>query len=331
MDKRPSLVVSFPAAVIIYSAFAIGLFFSYIPKFSNMQLLLPAQTVIAAAGAFVLCRRWVLSFFASLAGGMVFGFGTFACSFLCYHPLAGLVYALVPWTFVPAVFFYHWAKLDEKNTAILSGLLSLLPILFILCAYRFTSINYFYPIPLGTSLSFKALLGVIDPIRVKPDIFAPGFYHICAAGLLMGLAVVVRTKRIWTIIFFVIMIFAAFYKPMLNVPPVMWASIPVLFCSLIIASGLETIILAGEADGKWVIASAGLLLLLSVCNIFIAQQTGRFPVSAGLYGIGVVAVMFVFFIAEANLAWHPLRMFILYSAVFLDILISTKHSIDMIF
>ena len=328
INKRPSIVVMLSAALAIYSAFAGILFYPCIQRFSTVQLLFPVQTIIGALGVFVLSRRWVLSFFASLAGGAIFGFGTYACSFHCYHPYAGLVNALLPWCFIPAVFFYRWTKLDQKHTDIISGLLSLMPVLFVLVAYQFAALKYLYPIPLATALSPGALLGIIDPIGVKQDIFAPGFYHVTMAGLLMGIAVLIRTKRFWTIIIFAVAAFAAFYKPILNVPPVVWASIPIMFCSIIIASGLETIILAGASDGKWLLAAVSLLLLLSVLNV---SLTGVFSISASLYAIGLISVLFIYFIAEAHLAWHPLRMLILYSAVFIDILISTRHVIDAIF
>ena len=329
--KRPPFVISFPAAFVAYTIFAAWLFYPYKQNFSAMQFIWPAQTIIAATGVFVISRRWVLSFFASLAGGAVYGFGTYACSLLCYHPFAGIVYAILPWTFVPAVFLYQWINLDRLHTSILSALLVLLTVFFILAAYHFAAAKYFYPIPVQTRLSAKALFGIIDPLGVKQDIFAPGLYHVCMAGLLMGIAVLIKTKRIGMIILFAVTTAAAFYKPVLNVPPVVWASIPVLICSIMIASGLETIVLAGAADGKWLLCSVALLLLLSIADVFLAHQTEIIPLSAALYGIGVVAVLFIYFIAEANIAWHPVRMFILYSAVFLDILISTKRNIDMIF
>jgi hypothetical protein len=274
----------------------------------------------------------VLSFFASLAGGAVYGFGTYACSMLCYHPLAGMIYALIPWTFVPAVFFYRWTNLDSLNTKIISGLLVFLSVLFILAAYQFAARNYFYPIPVQTHLQPRSMLGIIDPIGVKQDVFSPGFYHVSIAGLIIGFVMLVKTKRIGTIILLVLTLAAAFYKPILNVPPVVWASIPVMICALIIASGLEAIILAGAGDGKWLVAAIGILLLLSVVDVFIThEQPGVIPLSAALYGVGVVSVLCIYFIAESNLAWHLLRMFILYSAVFLDIFVSTKHNIDLIF
>jgi hypothetical protein len=327
MEKRPPLAVSLPAAVIFYAAFAGWLFYPYTQKLSHAQFIFPVASVIGATGVFVLCRRWVLSFFASLAGGVVFGFGTYACSFYCYHPLAGLINAFVPWAFVPGVFFYLWAKLGSKTVAIISAVLSLLAFLFILCAYQIAAAKYFYPIPVNTPLTLQSLMGIINPTGVRPDIFAIGFYHVSIAGLIMGVILLVETKRLWTIALFALTISAAFYIPLLNVPPVVWASIPVLFCAIMIAAGLEAIILSGAGDSKWLLTLAAILILF---GLFSGLLTGASGV-VGLYGIGVAAILLIFFIARGNLAWHSARMLVLYSAVFVDIVISTKHVVDVIF
>lgn len=329
--KRPPLFVSLPVAVILYAVFAAVLFWPYQSQLISYKRLFPLETIIASAGVFVLCRRWVLSFFASLAGGAVYGFGTYACSLLCYHPFAGLVYALLPWTFVPAVFFYRWANLDRLNTKIISGLLVLLPILFILAAYNFAAKIYFYPLPANSHLLFSSLLGVIDPIGQKSDAFAFGFYHVCIAGLVMGFAVLLQTGRFGIIFLFAAALFAAFYKPFLNVPPAVWAAPAVLICSVLIASGLETIILAGPGDAKWLVATVGILLMFSVADVFITHHHSVIPISAALYGMSAVSLLAIYFIAGSNLSWHLLRMFILYAAVFIDIFVSTKHNIDIIF
>ncbi|MDD5011398.1 MAG: hypothetical protein PHQ00_04675, partial [Phycisphaerae bacterium] len=199
MDRRPPLIISFPAAVVIYALFAGWLFYPYSQKLTTVQLVfLPAGSVIGAAGVFLLSRRWVLSVFAALAGGAIFGFGMFACSFYCYHPAAGLVNAFVPWFFMPAVFFHRWAKFSPNVIKVFSGLFLLLPILFVLSVYEVAAGMQFYPVPLNTSFTVQGLTGLINPANVKPDSFSPGFYHISIAGLVIGFILLVRTGRIWT-------------------------------------------------------------------------------------------------------------------------------------
>ncbi|PKL49069.1 MAG: hypothetical protein CVV39_03410, partial [Planctomycetes bacterium HGW-Planctomycetes-1] len=61
MNKRPPLIISFPAAVVIYAVFAGWLFYPYAQTLSTVKLVfLPAGSVIGAAGVFLLSRRWVL-------------------------------------------------------------------------------------------------------------------------------------------------------------------------------------------------------------------------------------------------------------------------------
>jgi len=332
MNKRPPMIISFPAAVIIYTVFACWLFYPYTQKLSTVQLVfLPAGSIIGAAGVFLLSRRWVLSFFASLAGGAIFGFATFACSFYCYHPAAGLINAFLPWFFMPAVFFYHWAKFRPNVVTIFSGLFLLLPILFVLSAYEVAAGMQFYPVPLNTFLTVQSLTGLVNPTGVKPDIFAPGFYHVSIAGLVMGFILLIRTNRIWTIVLFVVTVFAAFSPPILNVPPAIWVSVPVMICSLLIAEGLEALVLSGASDSRWLLASVAVLLLAILFNVLLTSRTGVFPQSVGLYGIGVVTVLLIYFIAQSNLAWHNTRMLVLYPAVFIDIIISTRYIVGMIF
>ncbi|OHB58114.1 MAG: hypothetical protein A2Y12_07535 [Planctomycetes bacterium GWF2_42_9] len=329
--KRPLLVVFFLAALLLYTAFAVLLFYPHHQSLVSYKRLFPLEAIIASAGVFILCRRWVLSFFASLIGGAVYGFGTYATSFLCFHPLAGVVYALIPWTFIPAVFFYRLTNLDKLNKKIISALLVFLSIIFIFAAFQFFVKNYFYPIPVQTNLQLRALLGIIAPTGVKQDIFAPGFYHVCIAGLIMGLGVLIETRRIGVIFLFLITSLAAFYKPILNVPPVIWESIPVLICSVIIATGLETIVLAGAGDGRWLLTTVAILLTLSIINIFITDHHTIIPLSAGLFGMGIASVLSIYFIAESNRSWHLARKFILYAPAMIDVIVSTKQNIDMIF
>ncbi len=331
LSKRLPLFLTVPTAVILYAVFAGCLFFPHKQSLTHYKLLFPVESVIASAGVFILCRRWVLSFFASLAGGAIYGFGTYACSLLCFHPFAGLVYALIPWTFVPAVFFYRFSKLAPAHTTIISGLLVFLSILFIFAAYQFSSSKYLFPIPAQTRLLPASLLGIIDSIGVKQDIFAPGFYHVCIAGLVMGTALLIKAKKIGILLLFAGTLAASFYKPVLDVPPVVWTSIPVLICSIIVALGLEAIVLAGAGDGKWLLGAIACLLIFSIANIFITCRQNIIPLSSALYGIGIAAVLAVYFVAESHFSWHLLRMFVLYAAVFIDIFVSTRHNIDSIF
>ncbi|PKL46717.1 MAG: hypothetical protein CVV39_06790, partial [Planctomycetes bacterium HGW-Planctomycetes-1] len=246
-------------------------------------------------------------------------------------PAAGMINAFVPWFFIPAVFFYHWAKFKPSVIKAFSGLFLLLPILFVLSAYEVAAGMQFYPVPLHTSLTVQGLTGLINLTNVKPDIFSPGFYHISIAGLAIGFILLIRTSRTWTMALFILTFFAAFLTPILNVPPVIWASIPVLICSLLIAEGLEALILSGASDSKWLLTSVAVLLLAALLNILLMGKAGVFPRSLGLYGAGVAAVLLIYFIAQSKLVWHGTRMLVLYPAIFIDIIISARYIAGKIF
>jgi hypothetical protein len=76
------------AAVVILSILAAYLYRPHWFQLGGMKLLLPLNSILAAMGCFVLARRWVSSFDASLLAAVVYGFGPFGLSFASYHPLA---------------------------------------------------------------------------------------------------------------------------------------------------------------------------------------------------------------------------------------------------
>jgi branched-subunit amino acid transport protein AzlD len=66
-NKRPPLFITFPAALVFYAVLAVLLFYPYHQSLVSYKRLFPLEAIIASAGVFILCRRWVLSFFASTA------------------------------------------------------------------------------------------------------------------------------------------------------------------------------------------------------------------------------------------------------------------------
>ncbi len=332
MSKKRPPVVLFVLAVIIYTAFTGWLFWAHLGKITQIQRLSLLTPIIAAAGAFLVSGRYVNSFIASFIAGLIYGFGAFASAFLCYHPAAGLIYACLPWTFIPAAFLNKWIYPGDKAIDLFSAVLSLLPFIFIIaCFYLAAMPKYrFVPIPIATGLSTETLTGLSGPANIKPDAFSIGFYHAPLGALAVGLILFFKTRRFWITVIFAVAIFLAFQKPLLNVPPVFWLSLPVLICSIIIAEGLEAFILAGRSDANWLLLSAAVLICQAALNTALGSDPDLF-LSTILSAISLVAVLFIFFIARAGLAAHYPRMLVLYSAVTLDIVIVTKSVIDTIF
>lgn len=331
VNRRPPVIL-FVLAVLIYTAFTGWLFWAHLDKITGIHKLVLLTSILAASGTFLVSERYVNSFIASFIAGLIYGFGAFASAFLCYHPLAGFIYACLPWTFVPAAFLNKWLRPGNKTVDLLSAVLSLLPFIFIILCFHLAAMpKYrFVPIPTGTSLSIETLTGLFSPAGIKPDAFSIGFYHAPLGALAVGLILFFKTRRFWITVILAVSIFLAFQKPFLDVPPVFWMSLPILICSITVAEGLEALVLAGRSDANWLLLAAAVLICQAVLNVALGNDADLF-ISNTISGISIVAVLFIFFIARAGIAAHYPRMLVSYSAVTIDIIIVTKNIIDTIY
>jgi hypothetical protein len=341
INKKLPPPALFFAAVIIYAVFAGWLFWPHLNKFAGSQRIFLIIPVVSAAGVFLLGRRYVNSFVACFFAGVIYGFGPFASAFYCgYHPFAALIYACLPWTFIPAVFLYKLPKagdnkmvsLSNQTTNLLSAVLSLLPFIFIIACFALAAMPRYclIPIPIGTAVSAKSFTAIVTPLSFSVDAFSVGFYHAPFGALIVGLVLFFKTRRFWTAALFVLAVCLSFYKPLLNVPAVFWLSLPVLICSIVCAEGFEAMTLAGKADSNWLLLSAAALIFQAGLNFALAKSP-VFPLPVGLSAIAIIAVLLIFFIARSGLAMHLSRMAVLYISVFIDIVIVTRHIIDKIF
>lgn len=325
----------FFTATIIYAAFTAWLFWPHLNKIAGPQKIFLITPIISSAGVFLLARRYVNSFVASFLAGIIYGFGPFASAFLppCgYHPFASLIYACLPWTFIPAVFVYKLAKVSDKATNLLAVVLSLLPFVFVIACFALAATPKYrlIPIPITTAVTAKSFAALVNSFSFPVDAFSVGFYHVPLGALAVGLILFFKTRRFWTAVLFALAVFLALYKPILDVPSIFWLSFVILICSLIIAEGFEAIVLAGKADANWLLLAAAVLILQAGMHLALYKS----PVSSLSTGISIISalsVLFIFVISRTGLAMHYARMFALYATVFLDIVIVTRHIIDMIF
>jgi hypothetical protein len=317
-------------ALLIYGVFAVWLFIPHTDKLTGYENIFYAFPVIASLGVFAISRRYAASFFAGLVGGAVYGFGSFACSFLCFHPFASLVYAFLPWSFLPAAFIHKYLTTGEKTTVFISACLSLLPFLFFIGCFAGAAHFYLFPIPTGSAVSVKNFIAILNPARVSADSFSIGFYHapLCAAAI--GAVLFCKTRRYWIAILSAVAIFLCFYKPILNIPPVLWLSFPVLICSVAIASGLEALVLSGKADSLWLLLAPAVLALQAALTVLLGKGADL-SLCNSLSAVSAAAVLLIFFIARAGLSLRFLRVIILYAAVFLDVIVVTRNLISAIF
>jgi len=328
----------YAVALVIYTCFAVYLYYPYFNRFSTIQYLLVANASLASLGCFVVSRRWLLSFWGSFFAGAVYGFGPFLLGLGKYHPTAGFPAAGLPWLFCPAAFA---PKLNRRRLQI--------P----LCIFAFLSIPLFFeilacwrlfPLPIQAGLHLADIAGLLVPLVTAGRNLTPvGFYHIPIAPLIVGAFMLLAARRFGIIAIFTIGLIAAFCPPFSNTSPTIWLSVPVLCCSVLIGEGLEALVSAGPADKKWVLTSTILLATLAMAALLLTrkylqtftgwgrQYSTPLARTAQMYLLGAAATGIVYLIILLRLRTRWLRLFVLCSAMAIDIFFGAGFIIDKIF
>ncbi len=311
----------------------------YFKHFNRLQYLLVVNVCLASLGCFVLSRRWVSAFWGSFFAGAIYGFGPFALGLANFHPTAGLLAAIIPWLFCPAAFG------PKARWRWVSRPLSALPFLAILLFFQVSIPYRLFAVWTQAKLHLGDLLGLIAPFYLaQRNITATlvGVYHIPIAALLMGFSMLLAAKRLGIITIFALGIVLACCRSFLSVSPVMWLTIPVLCCSILVGAGMQGLASAGFADRRWVLAATVIMGILAIVTLLLAIKCyqifaglGRgyaklFIYSAEMYIFGAIAVAIIFFMARAKLRIAPLRWVILCSAMAVDIFLVATFIVDRI-
>ena len=321
----------FAASAGIYAGFALYLYQPHFKKFDPLQYLVVANVPLAALGCFLLSRRWVSSFTGSFFAGAIYGFGPFGLGLSGYHPTVSLLVASIPWLFCPA------ALCSKRKWRWVGTPLSALPFLAILLVFQVSAHYRLFPIPIHTKLHLADLAGLLAPLvaleRTMPLV---GFYHVPIAALLLGFAMLLKARRFGIMVTFAIGTVLAFCNPFFNVSPIIWLTIPVLCCSVLIGAGMQGLVLAGYADRKWVLIIAVIMAVLAIIALLLA--TKYYDMFAGLgakyarllvqtakmYMLGAIAVSVIFFMARAKLRITALRLVLLSLAMAVDIFLYAR-------
>ncbi|MHC4653457.1 MAG: hypothetical protein ACYS91_00390 [Planctomycetota bacterium] len=310
----------------IYVAFAICLYQPHFKKFDPLQYLVVVNVCLSALGCFVLSRRWVSSFAGSFFAGAIYGFGPFGLWLSGFHPSAGLLAASIPWLLCPAA-------LCSKRKWWISAPLSTLPFLAIWLAFQ-VSVHYrLFPIPIHTKLHLVDLASLLAPLvaleRTMPLV---GFYHVPIAALVLGSSMLLKARRFGIMAIFAVGTILAFCGPFFNISPILWLTIPVLCCSILIGIGIQGFALAGYADRKWVLITTGIMAALAITTLLLAikyqnlfaglgaKYARLLTQTAKLYILGAITTAVIFFMARAKLRLTALRWIILSLAIAVDIL-----------
>jgi len=320
----------------IYASLALCLYLPHLKKFAPLQYLVVVNICLAALGCFILSRRWVASFIGSLFAGAIYGFGPLVLWLSGYHPTVSLLAAAIPWLFCPAA-------LCSKRKWWISAPLSALPFIAIVLAFQVAAHYRLFPIPIHTKLYLADLAGLLAPLvaaeRTMPLV---GFYHVPIAALVLGLAMLIKARRLGLMVIFAVGTILAFSGPFFNISPILWLTIPVLCCSVVIGEGLQGFALAGYADRKWLLITTAIMAALAITAMLLAIKYNNsftgfgtkyarlLAQTAKLYLLGAIATGIIFFMTRAKLRITALRWAIICSATTADIFLGARFIVDRI-
>lgn len=328
-------------ACVIYIAVCLYLYHPYLSDPERDRCIIMANSVIGAVGCFALSRRWIGTFIGSLFAGALYGFCPLAFGLASYHPLAGVPLAFLPWLFCPAAFWRKYAIKHNRRVPpnrfggmAITTTLCLIPFLaviiyFLLCSKPPISV---LPVPLE-KLRMANFAGLIAPLAIKPHDFVLSVYHVPLPACLMGLCMAIASKRTGIMVIAGCAIVLAFSKPIFNqVPPVVWAMIPMLVVSILVGLGMEAFAWAGAADRQWVLFCAAATAVIAAGCLYLTATKGLlYRPAAVMHTLAVVMVCIVYFLERARLRLHAVRWTLLAAAMGLDILLCSRYIVAGIF
>ncbi|MBN1505413.1 MAG: hypothetical protein JW955_01135 [Sedimentisphaerales bacterium] len=336
-------------AAALYVAFAVYLYYPYFGGFTRRQWFLPINACAAAFGCFLLSRRWVAAFAGSLLAGAVYGFTPFTLGLAKYHPAAGFLAASVPWLFLPAAFLRK-----TRGKWLGTSLLFLPFVVILLFFYLFADVfvrHRLFAAPLGAAVHLSDLAGFLAPlVLAKRGITLMGIYHAPVAAFVLGVAMIWKARRYNILVVLAIGLLLAFSKSfidrrhmaLLGVSPVLWLSIPLVWCAVLSGIGLQGLLEAGFTDRKWLLTAVGIVSALSIANLFLATKYFQvifgladryaqlFVLTGKMYLLGAVATGIIFVMVRQRLRVHWLRWAVLVAALTVDIVLGARYVIDRV-
>lgn len=300
------------AAGLFFTAAAVVFFRPAAAAGKKWQIFAPITSIIGGWGCFVLSRRWLNSFWASAIAGIAYGFSPFLLSFRIYHPLAGLGVAVLPWLFCPAALWNRYAQPSVKVHLRRLPLL-LLPFVWLLLFYWLPAQPWLGPyslMPSAQQLRMEDLAAILEFPSAATGQILVGFYAIALILAVMGLFVYSFLLRVLVLLVPLAGLVLAFCEPILNVPPIAWAALPMLFLSVLAGLGAQAMVLAGPADRKWIFACLCLAAFLAAAGIvltFSRPDGQRYWMPAAMYGLAFLTAGSIYFLCAKQLRLTFLR------------------------
>jgi len=324
------------AAVVLYGCFSIYL---YLPSVgvNNARVFCGFNAIAAAWGAYFLSKRWVNNWTPSLLTGAAYGFGPFALSFGAFHPLAGLSIVMVPWLLLPSV-YWHRGKSPDAIRFCVRALLSLLPFAGIVLLFWLPAQQWAGPVflmQMDLALTANDFANLIFPLRSSGGIVVFGLYHGALVFALMGIFVYIKLQRVTVLIPIAAGLVLAFWEPILQVSPIVWAAFPILFLSVLCGLGFQALSYAGKADTKWIlfcaIAASVLAAFAAGLGIRVVVVRRLFELTATLYALTAAALWILLALVRLNLRWPWFKWAVLTTAMIIDLIFSARYLADKLF
>jgi len=318
----------------LYVVFSVYLHLPYIKTFASVDYLLVINLPAAAIGCFVLSRRWVTSFAGSFFAGAIYGFGPFVLFLGRFHPTAGSIAALVPWLFLPAA-SAPYGKLRWLRIPLVA-----LPFAGIISLFLLAGWSELYPVPTQIRIRPDELLCLLAPAALagKAEVLI-GFYHVPVASLIIGTAMLLAARRYGTVIVLVTGLVLSFCPVIFGVSAIMWLTVPLVCCSVLIGEGADGLIHAGYNDRKWVLSVAIVLLVAAVVTLLLGTKcaqifaglglkyTRLFAEAAKMYILGAIAMGIIFFLAKGKTRLLWLRTVVFCAAMGVDLFLGARYII----
>jgi hypothetical protein len=311
-------------------------FLPYFKQFTGFDYVYMVNPVVAAWGTYLLSRRWIDSWTPSVLAGIAYGFGPFALSFSIYHPLAGFIYAMIPWLFLPSV-YWHKSSPPDNTRFLVRALFSLLPFAVIFLLFWSTAQPWagpYFLMPKTAPMSLNDFQALLFPLYKIDGKIIVSIYHVPMLLALMGIFVLAAVQRIAVLIPFAAGLILCFLNPIMQVSPIAWAAFPALFLSLLSGLGFQSMLYAGKTDSKWIIACAAMAAALAAffAGLSLHPLTGRvFELTALLYAIAAAALSAVYYFTRIQLRLPWGKWVVLTGAVLTDILLSARYLIERLF
>lgn len=332
--KDITAVLEPAAAVFVLLALAVFLYQPHWFELGGLKLLYPLNSIIGAIGCYMLTRRWMSSLAGSLLAGMIYGFSPFALSFAAYHPLAGLLYAAVPWLFCPAVYFQ---TVPSRNflKPLLTALLAFSPFVIII-AVCWTSAHLFpgtlFVMPNNRWLDFRDFLTLLCPLDFAANHIAFGFFHVGIIASLLGLFVFTLSRRWFILPPVTAGLILSLGASIFDVPPILWASIPALFIAALAGIGFQAMAWSGASDNKWIWGCASAAVIAAGLHFLGIGASTAFHLSASVQMFLLAAGLFAAtaLLAKFNIRWPLLRWILICAAAGYDIILGAAIIIDKV-